>query len=83
MLVIEDEKRFEEMMAQSLENILKKHELERLNCKVYTKKDAARILGLSFNTVQKLINRGYLEMTEDGSYVTYASILKYNKIKNK
>jgi len=79
MIVIESEHEFKKMVAESVRELVQEHITERFNQKLYSKKTAATMLGISYSKILDLVKSNSLKTTADGVFITYKSIQEYTR----
>ena len=79
MVVLENENQVKALIIDSFNELAEKQELKRLSLQIYSKKETAKLLRVSYSKIQTLIKNGYLTTTKDDSFITYKSILEYTK----
>ena len=82
MLVVENKKEFMKLIKESFNELAREQEYERLNCTIYSKKQTAEMLRVSYTKIQTLIKNGYLRLTQDKAFITFESIKEYTGSEN-
>lgn len=76
MTVITSREELAQVLAQELPRAIKQANTENLE-KLYTRKQAAKLLSRSERTIRRMVKRGNISTTADGLYISQRAINEY------